>query len=173
MTLQDVNDYAGLTLPMIINQIRMNKTPPTFIRTNKFTEGFQNIVEAYGIPKYSESNPGLYTVVTFPFIFAVMFGDFGHGALITIAATAMICWEGKLGKTKLDKLIQIAFCGRYIVLMMGLFLMYTGLLYNDIFSRLFTLFLSQWKWPDNIQKGKLVDALLRYGYCFLFGVDWN
>jgi V-type H+-transporting ATPase subunit a len=91
MTLQDINDRAGLTLPIIINQIRMNKTPPTFIRTNKFTEGFQNIVEAYGIPKYLESNPGLYTVVTFPFIFAVMFGDFGHGALITIAATAMIC----------------------------------------------------------------------------------
>jgi V-type H+-transporting ATPase subunit a len=151
----------------------MNKTPPTFIRTNKFTEGFQNIVEAYGIPKYSESNPRLYTVVTFPFIFAVMFGDFSHSALITIAATAMICWEGKLGKTKLDELIQIAFCGRYIVLMMGLFSMYTSLLYNDIFSRLFTLFPSQWKWPDNIQKGKLVDASLRYGYRFLFGVDWN
>jgi V-type H+-transporting ATPase subunit a len=83
----------------------MNKTPPTFIRTNKFTEGFQNIVEVYGILKYLESNPGLYIVVTFPFIFAVIFGDFGHSALITIAATAMIYWEGKLGKIKLDELI--------------------------------------------------------------------
>jgi V-type H+-transporting ATPase subunit a len=173
MTLQDVNDRAGLTLPTIVNRIRTNKTPPTFIRTNKFTEGFQNIVEAYGIPKYSESNPGLYTVVTFPFIFAVMFGDFGHGALITIAAAAMICWEGKLGKTKLDELIQIAFYGRYIVLMMGLFSMYTGLLYNDIFSRSFTFFPSQWKWPGNILKGQTVEASLRYGYRFPFGVDWN
>jgi V-type H+-transporting ATPase subunit a len=118
----------------------MNKTPPTFVRTNKFTEGFQTIIKAYSILKYSESNPGLYTVVTFPFIFAVIFRDFGHSALITIAATAMICWEGKLGKTKLDELIQITFCGHYIVLIMGLFSMYTSLLYNDIFSRLFTLF---------------------------------
>jgi V-type H+-transporting ATPase subunit a len=59
------------------------------------------------------------------------------------------------------------------MLMMGLFSMYTGLLYNDIFSRLFTLFPSQWKWPDNIWKGKPVDASLRYGYHFPFGVDWN
>jgi V-type H+-transporting ATPase subunit a len=151
----------------------MNKTPPTFVRTNKFTEGFQTIIKAYGILKYSESNPGLYTVITFPFIFTVIFRDFSHGALITIAATAMICWEGKLGKTKLDELIQITFYSRYIVLIMGLFSMYTGLLYNDIFSRSFTLFPSQWKWPDNIRKGKPVDALLRYGYRFPFRVDWN
>jgi V-type H+-transporting ATPase subunit a len=91
MTLQDVNDHAGLTVPTIVNWIRMNKTPPTFVRTNKFTEGFQTIIKAYGILKYSESNPRLYTVVTFPFIFAVIFRDFGYGVLITIAATAMIC----------------------------------------------------------------------------------
>jgi V-type H+-transporting ATPase subunit a len=91
MTLQDVNDHAGLTVPIIVNWIRMNKTPPTFVRINKFTEGFQTIIKAYGILKYSESNPRLYIVVTFPFIFAVIFRDFGYGVLITIAATAMIC----------------------------------------------------------------------------------
>ncbi|KAF7591651.1 H(+)-transporting V0 sector ATPase subunit a [Aspergillus hancockii] len=149
MTLQGVNDRAGLTVPTIISRIRTNTTPPTFIRTNKFTEGFQKIVDAYGIPKYSEFNPGLYTL-----------------------PAAMICWEGKLGKTKLDELIQMAFYGRYIMLMMGLFSMYTGFLYNDVFSGSFT-FPSQWKWPNNIRQDQIVKASLRDGYRFPFGVDWN
>lgn len=172
-TLQDVNDRAGLSVPTIINQIRTNKTPPTYMRTNKFTEAFQTIVNAYGIPKYSEVNPGLYTVVTFPFLFAVMFGDFGHGAIMTMCAVAMIFWERKLQKTKLDELTYMAFYGRYIMLMMGLFSMYTGLIYNDIFSKSFTIFKSQWQWPEDIQQGQTVEATLRDGYRFPFGLDWN
>ncbi|KKK17790.1 putative vacuolar ATPase 98 kDa subunit [Aspergillus rambellii] len=172
-TLQDVNDRAGLSVPTIVNQIRTNKTPPTYVRTNKFTEGFQTIVNAYGIPKYSEANPGLYTVVTFPFLFAVMFGDFGHGSLMTMAAVAMIFWERTLQKTKLDELTYMAFYGRYIMLMMGLFSMYTGLVYNDIFSKSFTVFASSWKWPEDIQRGQSVEASLKGSYRFPFGLDWN
>ncbi|PWY87352.1 vacuolar ATPase 98 kDa subunit [Aspergillus sclerotioniger CBS 115572] len=172
-TLQDVNDRAGLSVPTIVNQIRTNKTPPTYVRTNKFTEAFQTIVNAYGIPKYSEANPGLYTIVTFPFLFAVMFGDLGHGALMTMAATAMIFWERKLQKTKLDELTYMAFYGRYIMLMMGLFSMYTGFIYNDIFSKSFTIFPSQWQWPADIQQGQSVQASLKDGYRFPFGLDWN
>ncbi|KAL4871652.1 hypothetical protein BDV12DRAFT_163512 [Aspergillus spectabilis] len=172
-TLQDVNDRAGLSVPTIVNQIRTNKTPPTYVRTNKFTEGFQTIVDAYGISRYSEANPGLYTVVTFPFLFAVMFGDFGHGALMAMAAGAMIFWERKLQKTKLDELTYMAFYGRYIMLMMGLFSMYTGLMYNDIFSKSFTILPSAWKWPDDIQAGQAVEASLKSSYRFPFGLDWN
>lgn len=172
-TLQDVNDRAGLSVPTIVNQIRTNKTPPTYVRTNKFTEAFQTIVNAYGIPKYSEVNPGLYTVVTFPFLFAVMFGDFGHGFLMALAASAMIFWEKTLLKTKLDELTYMAFYGRYIMLMMGIFSIYTGLIYNDIFSKSFTIFTSSWQWPEEIKEGQAVEASLKGGYRFPFGLDWN
>ncbi|KAJ5815046.1 hypothetical protein N7474_006823 [Penicillium riverlandense] len=172
-TLQDVNDRAGLTVPTIVNQIRTNKTPPTFVRTNKFTEAFQTIVNAYGIPKYSEANPGLYTVVTFPFLFAIMFGDFGHGFLMTLTAVALIFWEKKLARTKLDEISYMAFYGRYIMLMMGLFAMYTGFIYNDIFSKPFTFFPSQWQWPQDFKEGELVEAKLKGGYRFPIGLDWN
>jgi V-type H+-transporting ATPase subunit a len=172
-TLQDVNDRAGLSVPTIVNQIRTNKTPPSYVKTNKFTEAFQTIINAYGITKYSEINPGLPTIVTFPFLFAVMFGDFGHGFLMFLTAAAMILWEKKLTRTKLDELTYMAFYGRYIMLMMGLFSMYTGLIYNDAFSLSFTVFPSQWKWPENIQPRETVEASLKDSYRYPFGLDWN
>ncbi|CAI7568549.1 hypothetical protein N7533_005749 [Penicillium manginii] len=172
-TLQDVNDRAGLSVPTIVNQIQTNKTPPTYVRTNKFTEAFQTIVNSYGIPKYSEVNPGIYTVVTFPFLFAVMFGDFGHGFLMTLTASTLILFEKKLARTKLDEISSMFFYGRYIMLLMGIFSMYTGFIYNDIFSRPFTFLSSQWQWPQDITAGQSVEASITEGYRFPIGLDWN
>lgn len=37
--------------------------------------------------------PAVYTIITFPFLFAVMFGDVGHGFLMTMAALWMVVEE--------------------------------------------------------------------------------
>jgi V-type H+-transporting ATPase subunit a len=172
-TLHDVNNRAGLSVPSIINEIRTNKTPPTYQKTNRFTEGFQTIINAYGTAKYQEVNPGLPTIVTFPFLFAVMFGDTGHGFLMVAAAAAMIYWEKPLKKVR-DELFSMAFYGRYIMLMMGIFSMYTGLIYNDVFSKSLSIFPSAWEWniPDDWKEGETLMGQLKGSYRYPFGLDW-
>ena len=121
-------ENAGTAVSALLHELRTTKTPPTFHRTNKFTEGFQSIIDAYGIGSYQEVNPGLFTVITFPFLFgasrssavffgldlcavavhelihartvlaAVMFGDIGHGCLMTGSALTLILLEKKFTK---------------------------------------------------------------------------
>jgi V-type H+-transporting ATPase subunit a len=172
-TLQDVNDRAGLSVPTIVNQIKTTKTPPTFFKSNRFTVGFQTIIDAYGTIKYREVNPALPAIVTFPFFFAVMFGDMGHGMILLAAAVAMIYYEKRLLRSKLDELFSMIFYGRYIVFMMGLFSIYTGALYCDMFSKELPLFKSMWEWNED-DNGKLGPTSHRVeGYTYPFGLDWR
>jgi len=161
-------------VPSIINEIRTNKKPPTYLKTNKFTEAFQTIVNAYGTATYQEVNPAIPVIVTFPFLFAVMFGDFGHAVIMFTAALAMIYWEKPLKKVTFE-LFAMVYYGRYIALVMSAFSIYTGLIYNDVFSKSMTLFRSGWYWdvPEGWREGQALTAKAVDGYRYPFGLDWR
>ena len=113
-----LQERSGSTVPSILNHMSSKDEPPTYYKVNKFTKGFQNIVEAYGIASYREVNPGkkvcvctvirpwlvdntffsaaLYTIITFPFLFAVMFGDAGHGLIMAAFSVLLILFEKRI-----------------------------------------------------------------------------
>ncbi|XP_072096833.1 V-type proton ATPase 116 kDa subunit a 2-like isoform X2 [Mobula birostris] len=170
--LEEGSRKSSATVPSFVNRIPTTDTPPTLIRTNKFTSGFQNIVDAYGVGNYQEVNPGPYTIVTFPFLFAVMFGDFGHGLIMTVFALWMVLSENnpKLRRTR-NEIWNTFFDGRYIILMMGIFTLYTGLIYNDCFSKSLNVFGSGWSVKSMfINESRMVTEVKRSQ---LLGLDPN
>ncbi|KAF5349614.1 hypothetical protein D9756_009012 [Leucocoprinus leucothites] len=164
LALRHATEESGTSVPPILHELRTHKTPPTFMRTNKFTEAFQTIMDSYGIAKYQEVNPGLFAVITFPFLFAVMFGDIGHGIIILCAAIYWITNERRLAKADLGEIVGQFFYGRYIILLMGLFSIYTGLMYNDVFSKSLHIWHSGWTFTEG---GVGVDT----GRVYPFGLD--
>nr|XP_050034126.1 V-type proton ATPase 116 kDa subunit a 1-like isoform X3 [Dermacentor andersoni] len=175
MALHRGTDRGGNTVPSILNRMETKETPPTYTRTNRFTVGFQNIVDAYAVPSYREVNPAPFTIITFPFLFAVMFGDAGHGTLMFLFALWMVLKEKALQAEKSDNEIwNTFFGGRYIILLMGIFSVYTGLIYNDTFSKSFNIFGSSWfvaKKADYHEQEQLDPVDNFMGSPYPFGVD--
>uniref|UniRef100_A0A8C7YFM2 V-type proton ATPase subunit a n=1 Tax=Oryzias sinensis TaxID=183150 RepID=A0A8C7YFM2_9TELE len=172
------------TVPSFVNRIPCTDTPPTLLRSNKFTSGFQSIVEAYGVGDYREVSPAPYTIITFPFLFAVMFGDLGHGIIMSLFALWMVLTEKKQNKKRSNNEIWTTFFnGRYIILMMGLFSVYTGLIYNDCFSKSLNIFGSRWSIKAMFTNQQWTNALLTmdpnvsgvFNGPYPFGIDpiWN
>uniref|UniRef100_T1K0I1 V-type proton ATPase subunit a n=1 Tax=Tetranychus urticae TaxID=32264 RepID=T1K0I1_TETUR len=178
MALRRGTERSGSSVPSILNRMDTKETPPTFNRTNKFTQGFQNIVDAYGVAAYREVNPAPFSIISFPFLFAVMFGDAGHGLLMFLFALWMCLKEQSIAvQAKGNEIFKTFFGGRYLILLMGLFSIYTGFIYNDIFSKSLNIFGSSWKattlpktglYPENM----MLDPLTQYSdKPYWFGID--
>ncbi|KAL3530621.1 hypothetical protein ACH5RR_009943 [Cinchona calisaya] len=164
----DSNSQVGI----IFHVMEAVESPPTYFRTNHFTSAFQEIVDAYGVAKYQEANPAVYTVVTFPFLFAVMFGDWGHGICLLLGALVLMARERKLSSQKLGSFMEMLFGGRYILLLMSLFSIYCGLIYNEFFSVPFHIFgSSAYKCRDSSCSDAQSIGLVKYRDPYPFGVD--
>lgn len=141
------------------------KNYPTLFQTNSFTCSAQEIVETYGIPRYKEANPGLFTCVTFPFLFGVMFGDIMHGAILLAFGLLLIFRQSRYEKTFLSLLIP----HRYLITMMGFFSLYCGFVYNDYLSINLNLFGSCYQ-PWLAEPGKAIPRISN-DCVYPFGVD--
>lgn len=113
-------------------------------KVNKFTAAYQGIVDAYAVCTYQEVNPTPFTIITFPFLFGVMFGDMGHGIVMTLAAAYMIWKEKQLAKCNFGEIFDLMFGGRYIIVLMGLFSIHCGFIYNDFLSKSLNFFGTSW-----------------------------
>jgi len=100
------------------------------------------------VARYGEINPAVFTIITFPWQFGIMFGDVGHGIILLLFAIALIYkekdWEGK----KINEMVEMFYAGRYLIFLMAIFSVYQGFLYNEFFS-LPMNFGSVWKLVTN------------------------
>ena len=104
------------------------------------------------MPRYKEVNPGIFTLISFPFLFGVMYGDVGHGTLLTLGALYFILREKHYSdlvrRREMDEILGMVFAGRYMLILMGLFAVYAGFIYNDCFSIPLNIFGSRWAFPQ-------------------------
>ena len=132
--LQSAAVEKGLDTRPIMNRLKSRLTPPTYIPVTAFTSGFQALVNTYGTPRYREVNPGAFCCILFPYLFGIMFGDFGHGLLFALFGYYLISkekdWEGK----DLGDMLEMVYGGRYICFLNGLFGAFVGLMYNEAFA---------------------------------------
>ena len=90
------------------------------------------------MPIYKEINPAIYTIISFPFLYGIMYGDIGHGSILLFIATVLVCFGQKLAKVFPD--VQGAYEYRYVLFLMAFFSVFCGLMYNDFMSIPLNLF---------------------------------
>lgn len=172
------NDLVSALL-LTDKMLTPNVCPPTYIKTNTFTQPYQTIIDTYGVPRYGEINPAIYTTITFPFLFGIMYGDVGHGLCVFGLALFLIIINRKLKNKKNNEILAMLLEGRYMLLLMGFFAMYSGFLYNDFFAIPLNIFSSMFEQNTKIDdvayyKRKIIttsDGAQEFRHPYIFGFD--
>ena len=142
------------SIPNFIDVKDYGMDRPTYFNVNDLTYPFQEIVNQYGIPNYHEINPGFFTIVTFPFLFGIMFGDMGHGMILLLITLYLFhvankdkrrnpinsdempdnISEQSISDTKDDSMLKSLVQFRYFFLICSVFAIFCGLMYNEFFA---------------------------------------
>ena len=179
LAVEKAHANMDMAMPSLIDHVAQPwPTPPTHFVTNKFTYAYQEFVNTYGVPRYREANPALFTAATFPFLFGVMYGDIGHGLFLFLNGCMLVWNEKKAEGVKRDELSEGLHVGRYMITMMGFFAVYAGLVYNDCFSLGLNLFGSRWEFYNQnnfaVEENDVAYQVAEYGSnesVYPFGLD--
>jgi V/A-type H+/Na+-transporting ATPase subunit I len=99
---------------------------PTSLNNPRLIRPFQMLVTTYAEPKYNELDPTPLVAILFPLLFGAMFGDVGHGLILTILGALITSKKVKAFK-------GLASLGP-IVLACGLMAIIFGFLYGSLFG---------------------------------------
>jgi V/A-type H+-transporting ATPase subunit I len=104
--------------------VSMEASPPTVMENDSLSKPFEPLTKMVGVPKYSEVDPTMIIMLTFPFFYGFMIGDLGYGLLYTAAGYGIY--------SRFDAEI-IKGIGA-IAMFAGGFTMLFGVLYGEIFG---------------------------------------
>ncbi len=96
---------------------------PVKLQHTKIFKPFELLVDAYGIPRYGSVDPTIFVAISFLIMFGAMFGDMGHGLVLSLAS--IFFWKSKIEKVRQAGTL-IFYCG----ISSGLF----GALYGSFFG---------------------------------------
>ncbi|SMP07579.1 V/A-type H+-transporting ATPase subunit I [Desulfurobacterium pacificum] len=97
------------------------ENPPSLIQTPSFLKPIEEIVFSYSYPSYHDVNPVLPFIAVFVLLFGVMFGDVGHGLMLSALAVLL----EKKGKKAIGRLMLLS----------GISSTIFGFLYGSAFGR--------------------------------------
>ena len=63
---------------------KIEGSPPTKLKNNKFFKPFEFMVKMYGTPSYDEIDPTGFFAVTYMLLYGMMFGDLGQGLIFIL-----------------------------------------------------------------------------------------
>lgn len=114
-----------------LNKVINDATPPSYFHTGKYTKIYQELTNTFEVPKYMEINPGVFTLFFFPFLFGIMFSDVLHGLILLSVGLALV-YSKRINKLFMEyELLSIIENAKYLLIGMGVFSIYFGLLFCD------------------------------------------
>ena len=112
-----LKENEDILLPSFRESENSNAKVRTYFQMDDFIYPFQSIVDTYGIPRYKEVNPGLFSIISFPFLFGIMFGDIGHGLLLLLLSFYIEVNNKKIQQS--DSILKDVVKFRYILILIG------------------------------------------------------
>ncbi len=120
VTDEGLEKLKKLDFILLFENVEIMSEKPTLLKNPKFLKPFEFIVRMYGIPRSDEIDPTPFVASLFLFFYGFMFGDVGHGGVISI----------------LSHLLYRRFGSDlwYVMRLAGLSSVFFGFLYGSIFG---------------------------------------
>ncbi|WGS64313.1 V-type ATP synthase subunit I [Marinitoga aeolica] len=132
----DLFNYSKSNDYILFLDYSFNEKAPTLLKNNGFFKHFEFVVKMFGTPSSDEIDPTPIISVLFLLFYGMMFGDVGHGLILTLFGF----WIYKKKKSDLF----------YVIGSAGIFSMIFGILYGSFFG-FEDIIKPLWKRPmDNI-----------------------
>jgi len=106
--------------------------PPTLIEYKGILTSFGALTKAIGVPSYEEIDPTPIMVFSFPIIFGFMFGDVGHGLIVTLVA--LLALHYKMKGVQFGEMLNYIVQGSPLLLLCGISSIIFGILYGEFFG---------------------------------------